>query len=207
MALHHGVPPPRISNSYFLTLSLCNEGEKRKLTLYTKRENIQQRKHYINLFFSDLSQFYLPLNTQPFPLTENKFQKKKRCISEAPAHEAQITDKDPEGSPVQPTDIHAASNQAARAILAQPAWGRLSWEMSHRENRLIKAIYMHATAHCKELLSLSSDVGEENKQPLPAPSADNKHAIHAGRKTEVGPIRDRVIKFLATVNREQYMMH
>lgn len=79
--------------------------------------------------------------------------------------------------------------------------------MSHRENRLIKAIYMHATAHCKELLSLSSEAGEENKQPLPAPSTDNKHAIHAGRKTEVGPIGDRVIIFLATVNTEQYIMY
>lgn len=45
-----------------------------------------------------------------------------------------------EGNPVQSTDIHthAAFNQTARAILAQSVWGWLSWEMLHRDNRLIK---------------------------------------------------------------------
>lgn len=55
----------------------------------------------------------------------------------------------------------------------------------HTENRLTKTIYIQAAAHCKEMLSLSSDAGEESKQPLPAPS-DNKHTRLRSHKNRGG---------------------
>lgn len=90
-------------------------------------------------------------------------------------------------NPVQSTDIHihAAFNQTARVILAVCVGVVIVGDVTQRE-RADKKPFTYMLQPTARSYYLRSDMGEESKQPLPAPSTDNKHAHPWGQKNRAG---------------------